>query len=92
MTGRKPFFRPHLAFSRGTPGGAMPGAAPPAEAQRRLSAAEARRFREVMLPHMDSAYNFARYLTRDPTAAEDIVQDAFLKAFRAFPSFRGGEP
>lgn len=91
MTGRKPFFRPHLAFSRGTPGAAMPGAAPPASADRTLSDAEVRRFREVVLPHLDSAYNFARYLTRDPTAAEDIVQEAFLKAFRAFPSYRGGE-
>jgi len=47
------------------------------------------RFREVMLPHMDAAYNFARYLVRDPVAAEDIVQDAFLRAFRAFDSWRG---
>jgi len=92
MTGRKPFFRPHLAFSRGTPGGALPSGPPRPEPERSLSDAEARRFREVMLPHLDGAYNFARYLTRDPTAAEDIVQDAFLKAFRAFPSFRGGEP
>ena len=92
MTGRNPFFRPHLAFSRGTPGAAMPGAPARKAPERSLSDAEARRFREVMLPHLDSAYNFARYLTRDPVAAEDIVQDAFLKAFRAFASFRGGEP
>jgi len=92
MTGRKPFFRPHLAFSRGTPGGALPGAPQRPQPERSLSDAEARRFREVILPHLDSAYNFARYLARDPVAAEDIVQEAFLKAFRAFPSFRGGEP
>lgn len=42
-----------------------------------------------MLPHMDAAYNFARYLVRDPVAAEDIVQDAFLRAFRAFDGWRG---
>ncbi len=42
-----------------------------------------------MLPHMDAAYNFARYLARDPYAAEDIVQDAFLRAFRMFGSWRG---
>ena len=42
-----------------------------------------------MLPHMDAAYNFARYLARDPVAAEDIVQDAFLRAFRAFDGWRG---
>ncbi|MBS0332342.1 MAG: sigma-70 family RNA polymerase sigma factor [Proteobacteria bacterium] len=50
----------------------------------------ARQFREVVLPHLDAAYNFARYLSRDATAAEDIVQEAFLKAFRAFPGWRGG--
>ena len=42
-----------------------------------------------MLPHMDAAYNFARYLARDPDAAEDIVQDAFLRAYRAFDGWRG---
>ena len=49
----------------------------------------ARQFREVVLPHQDAAYNFARYLSRDATAAEDIVQEAFLRAFRAFPNWRG---
>jgi len=44
----------------------------------------------VVLPHLDAAYNFARYLSRDATAAEDIVQEAFLRAFRAFPGWRGG--
>lgn len=72
------FFRPRLAFSakRGH-------AAPAAQSDR------ADRFRDMMLPHMDAAYNFARYLARDPVAAEDIVQDAFLRAFRAFDSWRG---
>ena len=42
-----------------------------------------------MLPHMEAAYNFARYLVRDPDAAEDIVQDAFLRAYRAFDGWRG---
>jgi RNA polymerase sigma factor (sigma-70 family) len=54
--------------------------------------ARARQFRELVLPHLDSAYNFARYLARDPVAAEDIVQEAFLRAFRAFPTYRGGAP
>jgi RNA polymerase sigma-70 factor (ECF subfamily) len=49
----------------------------------------ARQFRETVLPHLDAAYNFARYLSRDATAAEDIVQEAFLRAFRAFPNWRG---
>ena len=42
-----------------------------------------------MLPHMDAAFSLARYLSRDADAAEDIVQTAFLRAFRAFGSFRG---
>jgi RNA polymerase sigma-70 factor (ECF subfamily) len=54
--------------------------------------AEARRFRELMLPHLDAAYNFARYLTHDAAAAEDVVQEAYLRALRAFPGYRGGEP
>jgi RNA polymerase sigma-70 factor (ECF subfamily) len=53
---------------------------------------EAQRFRALVLPHLDAAYGFARFLARDATLAEDIVQDAFLKAFRAFPGFRGGDP
>jgi len=57
-----------------------------------LSAAEAQRFRALILPHLDAAFGFARYLTRDATQAEDIVQEAFLKALRGFVGFRGGEP
>jgi RNA polymerase sigma factor (sigma-70 family) len=52
----------------------------------------ARRFRELMLPHLDAAYTLARYLLRDPIAAEDVAQDAFLRAFRAFEGYRGGDP
>lgn len=55
-----------------------------------LTAAEADRFRDTVLPHLDAAYNLARYLSRDPVAAEDIVQDAFVRAFRGFAHFRGG--
>jgi RNA polymerase sigma-70 factor (ECF subfamily) len=52
---------------------------------------DARRFREICLPHLDAAYGFARFLCRDPVAAEDLVQEAYLNAYRAFGSFRGGE-
>ncbi|MBZ6074730.1 sigma-70 family RNA polymerase sigma factor [Microvirga puerhi] len=55
-------------------------------------AAAARRFHELMLPHLDAAYNLARYLLRDPVAAEDVAQEAFLRAFRAFEGYRGGDP
>ena len=48
--------------------------------------------RELVLPHLDGAYNLARYLTRDPVLSEDLVQDAVLRAFRAFGQFRGGSP
>jgi RNA polymerase sigma factor (sigma-70 family) len=63
-----------------------------AEPDTPLSAAEAQRFRALVLPHLDAAYGFARYLTRDASQAEDIVQEAFLKAFRGFSGFRGGDP
>jgi RNA polymerase sigma factor (sigma-70 family) len=57
---------------------------------RSLPTPEADRFRDLILPHMDAAYNFARVLARNPVAAEDIAQEAFLRAFRAFHTFRGG--
>jgi RNA polymerase sigma-70 factor (ECF subfamily) len=47
-------------------------------------------FSRIVMPHLDAAYNLARYLTRDPDAAEDIVQEALLKAHRAFAGYRGG--
>jgi RNA polymerase sigma factor (sigma-70 family) len=57
-----------------------------------MSGADERRFRELMLPHLDACYNFARCLLHDAAAAEDVVQEAYLRAFRAFPGYRGGEP
>jgi len=48
------------------------------------------RFNQLILPHLDGAYNLARYLTRDPTLSEDVVQEAFVRAYRAFGDFRGG--
>ena len=48
------------------------------------------RFETEVLPHLDAAYNLARWLVRDEQVAEDIVQDAFLRAFQYFDSFRGG--
>lgn len=46
-------------------------------------------FEQIMLPHLDAAYNLARWLLRDPHDAEDAVQDACLRAHRAFDRFRG---
>ena len=48
-------------------------------------------FEQQVLPHLDAAYNLARWLTRNPHDADDIVQEAFLRAFRFFPGFRGGD-
>jgi RNA polymerase sigma-70 factor (ECF subfamily) len=53
---------------------------------------QAARFRQLVLPHLDGAYNLACYLTRDPVLSEDIVQDSFVRAFRAFGQFRGSSP
>jgi RNA polymerase sigma-70 factor (ECF subfamily) len=46
-------------------------------------------FEQVVLPHLDAAYNLARWLVRDASLAEDIVQDAVLRALQYFASFRG---
>jgi RNA polymerase sigma-70 factor (ECF subfamily) len=46
-------------------------------------------FESVVLPHLDAAYNLARYLTRNPTDADDVVQEAILRAATYFGSFRG---
>jgi len=48
-----------------------------------------RRFGELALPHLDSAYNLARWLLREDRDAEDVVQEAFLRAFKAFGGLRG---
>jgi RNA polymerase sigma-70 factor (ECF subfamily) len=49
------------------------------------------RFEQVVLPHLDSAYNLARWLTGNEHDAEDVVQDAYLRAAKFFDSFRGGD-
>jgi RNA polymerase sigma-70 factor, ECF subfamily len=47
-------------------------------------------FEQEILPHLDAAYNLARWLTRNEQDAQDAVQEAYLRAFRFFPGFRGG--
>ncbi len=49
----------------------------------------ARRFEALVLPHMTSAFNVARWLTHDDQDAQDVVQEAYLRAFRFFDGFRG---
>ncbi len=48
-------------------------------------------FTEEILPHLDAAYNLARWLVRNSDDAEDIVQEAYLRAFRYFAGFHGGD-
>ncbi len=44
------------------------------------------------MPHLDAAFNYARWLTRNDADAEDVVQDAAVRAFRFFSSLRGDNP
>ena len=46
-------------------------------------------FERAVLPHLDDAYNLARFLMRNDQDAEDVVQEASLRAFRLFEGFRG---
>jgi RNA polymerase sigma-70 factor (ECF subfamily) len=47
------------------------------------------RFEQAILPHMDAAYNLARWLTRNEQDAQDMVQEAYLRAFKFFDAFHG---
>ena len=49
-----------------------------------------RQFELLALPHLDAAFNLARWLAGNTADAEDIVQDAYLRGWRYFDSFRGG--
>src|SRR5437764_1130781 len=61
-----------------------------AEGGGRLHALDKRaRFEQVALPHLEAAYNLARWLTHNEHDAEDVVQDAFVRAFTFFDGFRG---
>jgi RNA polymerase sigma-70 factor (ECF subfamily) len=53
---------------------------------------KARRFEQTIMPHLDAAYNLARWLTRNDSDAQDVVQDAYLRAFKYFDSFQGESP
>jgi RNA polymerase sigma factor (sigma-70 family) len=54
-------------------------------------AASAQRFERLVLPHLDSAFNVARWLTRNDQDAQDVVQEAFLRAFRFSGGLRGDD-
>jgi RNA polymerase sigma-70 factor (ECF subfamily) len=52
---------------------------------------DVQRFERVVLPHLDDAYTLARYLLRDEHDAQDVVQEAALRAFRYFDGYSGGD-
>ena len=54
-----------------------------------LAQSKSSRFEQTILPHLDAAYNLARWLTHDDTDAEDVVQEAYLRAFKFFEGFHG---
>jgi RNA polymerase sigma-70 factor (ECF subfamily) len=56
-----------------------------------LGPSQLARFEQAVLPHLDSAYNLARWLTGNEHDAADVVQDAYLRAVKFFDSFRGGD-
>jgi len=62
----------------------------PADSMLPNDQADARRFKDAVIPHLDDAYILARYLTRNTQDAEDIVQEAYLRAFKFFDTFKGG--
>jgi RNA polymerase sigma-70 factor (ECF subfamily) len=52
---------------------------------------QAQQFEKVTLPHLSAAYNLARWLVRDEHVAQDMVQEAYIRALKYFDAFRGGD-
>jgi RNA polymerase sigma factor (sigma-70 family) len=70
---------------------AGPEARPLAEQERGMTLPGPGDFEQVVLPHLNAAHNLARWLVGDATLAEDVVQDAALRALSYFGSYRGGD-
>jgi RNA polymerase sigma factor (sigma-70 family) len=58
----------------------------------RLRAQDRRRFEEIFLPYLDAAFNLARWIVQHDQDARDVVQDAYVRAFKGFHRFRGENP
>jgi RNA polymerase sigma-70 factor (ECF subfamily) len=56
-----------------------------------LDPRERERFEQLVLPHLDAAFNLARWLLRSRADAEDVAQEAMLRAYRFFGGFHGGD-
>jgi RNA polymerase sigma factor (sigma-70 family) len=56
-----------------------------------LESDERERFEQLVMPHQDAAFNFARWLLRSRVDAEDVTQEAMVRAYRFFRGFRGGD-
>jgi len=63
----------------------------PEQGEKRLQEADRGRFEQALMPHLGAAYNLARWLTRDEHEAEDLVQEAYLRALKSFAGFHGAE-
>src|SRR5271169_4352151 len=56
-----------------------------------LDSQDRARFEQLVLPHLDAAFNLSRWLLRNRSDAEDVAQEALLRAFRFFRGFHGGD-
>jgi RNA polymerase sigma-70 factor (ECF subfamily) len=56
-----------------------------------LSLEDRQHFEQLVLPHVDAAFNLARWLLRGRADAEDVAQEALLRAYRFFRGFHGGD-
>jgi RNA polymerase sigma-70 factor, ECF subfamily len=56
----------------------------------RLTEEDRRRFEEIFFPYLDAAYNLARWIVQHAQDAQDVVQEAYIRAFKGFHGFRGG--
>jgi len=56
-----------------------------------LGSQDQTRFEQLVLPHLDAAFNLARWLLGSRAEAEDVAQEAMLRSYKFFPGFRGGD-